>query len=77
MSSPGGNGRREPFWRRCVAPAAAVMARLSYAGKFALICLLFVLPTGWMAYQFVEQIDGRIEFAEKEHEGVDYLTRLR
>jgi signal transduction histidine kinase/DNA-binding response OmpR family regulator len=60
-----------------LAPAVAVMNRLKYPQKFALISLLFALPLALVMYFFVSEINERIEFSQKEFEGDKYLRPLR
>ena len=60
-----------------LAPAVALMNRLNYPRKFALISLLFVLPLGLVMYLLVSEINGKIQFIEKEIQGVHYLTPVR
>jgi PAS domain S-box-containing protein len=59
------------------APAIALMNRLTYPRKFALISLLFVLPLALVMHVLISEIDGRIEFARKELAGNRYLRPLR
>jgi len=66
---------RAPHW--LLAPAVAVMNRLTYPWKFALISLLFVLPLGLVLYLLISEIDDRIAFASKELQGTQYLRPLR
>jgi len=60
-----------------LSPAIAVMNRLKYPQKFALISLLFALPLALVMYFFVSEINDRIEFSRKEIEGDRYLRPLR
>jgi len=58
-------------------PAIAVMNRLQYPQKFALISLLFALPLGLVMYFFLSEINDGIEFSRKEIDGTRYLQPLR
>ena len=60
-----------------LAPARALMDRLSYPRKFALISVLFALPLAVVMYLLVSEINDRIEFASKEILGDRYLRPLR
>ena len=60
-----------------IAPAMAVMNRLSYPRKFALISMLFALPLGLVMYGLVSEINARVEFSLRELDGVRYLRPLR
>ncbi len=68
-------GLGAPRW--LLEPARALMNRLSYPRKLALICLLLVLPLGLVLYLLVSEINGRIEFTRKEVHGCRYLCALR
>jgi signal transduction histidine kinase/CheY-like chemotaxis protein len=59
-----------------LAPAAAVMNRLSYPWKFALISLLFGLPLTLFLYFLLANSSDNIRFARKEMEGIQYLRPL-
>ncbi len=65
---------RPPLW---LAPAAAVMNRLRYPWKFALISLLFALPLALFLYFLLADSSDNIRFAQKEIAGVQYLRPLR
>src|SRR5262245_30862573 len=69
------HGRGRP--RRLLAPAVALMNRLDYPWKFALISLLFVLPLALVMYLLISEIDERIDFAQKEIHGTRYLLPVR
>jgi len=58
-------------------PAIAVMNRLGYPQKFALISLLFALPLGLVMYFFLSEINDGIAFSRKEIDGARYLKPLR
>jgi signal transduction histidine kinase/CheY-like chemotaxis protein/HPt (histidine-containing phosphotransfer) domain-containing protein len=68
-----GQGRLQVLF----APAVAVMNRLTYPRKFALIILLSALPLGLVMYLLISELNGRIEFARKEIQGDQYLRPLR
>lgn len=57
-------------------PAAALMNRLRYSAKFALITLLFIIPLAWGSVQFWQTIDRNAAFSAKENIGNDYLRHL-
>src|SRR5688572_5334181 len=59
--------------RALIAPAVALMNRLKYPQKFALITLLLVLPLGWVLTQYVTKANEQINFSAKELVGVEYL----
>ena len=60
-----------------LAPAAAVMNRLTYPWKFALISLLFALPLSLFLYFLLADSSDNFRFAQKELEGIQYLRPLR
>ncbi|HEY9726277.1 MAG TPA: SpoIIE family protein phosphatase [Chroococcales cyanobacterium] len=62
---------------RLIKPAIAVMNRLKYPQKFALISCLFILPLGLAMYLLISEIQTRIDFANKEKLGTLYLRPLR
>jgi len=55
-------------WR----PAAAIMRRLRFPGKMALISLAFLLPVAWLLGQFVLREQVELEFVAQERHGVAY-----
>ena len=63
--------------RSLVTPAVALMNRLRYPQKFALISLLFALPLGLMLLFWLGEIEDRLAFARKERAGVEYVVALR
>ena len=60
-----------------LAPARALMDRLTYPRKFMLISVLFALPLAVVMYLLVSEINERIEFSYKEMLGNRYLRPLR
>jgi methyl-accepting chemotaxis protein len=54
-------------------PAAWLLGRLSYARKFALIGLLFVLPSAYVSYLQFRGTTSDIVFNRAEHDGVVYI----
>ncbi|MGH7965424.1 MAG: response regulator, partial [Candidatus Binatia bacterium] len=63
--------------RVLLAPAIALMSRLKYPQKFALISLLFALPLAFVMYLLISEINGRIRFSQAEISGNAYLRPLR
>jgi signal transduction histidine kinase/DNA-binding NarL/FixJ family response regulator len=63
----------EPF----LAPGVALMNRLRYPQKFAVVSLVFALPLALMMYLWLAEIGDRLEFARKERVGVEYVVALR
>jgi len=66
-----------PGTRGFLRPGTALMNRLRYPQKFALICLLFSLPLALVMFLLVSQMNRSIEFARKELHGNQYLRPLR
>ena len=60
-----------------LAPARALMDRLSYPKKFALISILFALPLAVVMYLLLSEINQRIESTQREILGGRYLRPLR
>jgi len=58
-------------------PGIALMNRLTYPKKFALIGLLFALPMALVLLPLLNNINDTIEFTEKEKTGTRYLRLLR
>ncbi|MBI5365574.1 MAG: PAS domain S-box protein, partial [Planctomycetes bacterium] len=58
-------------------PAIALMNRLRYPQKFALITLLFALPLGLATWYMIREASVRIDFGQKELYGTAYLRPLR
>ena len=58
-------------------PAMALMNRLKYPHKFALISLLFAFPLALVLYFLISQINTDINVAQKEIYGTAYLRPLR
>src|ERR1044071_9770457 len=60
-----------------LAPAVAIMNRLKYPQKFALISLIFAIPLATVMFLLISEINDRIDFAQKEIIGDAYLRPLR
>jgi PAS domain S-box-containing protein len=58
-------------------PAIALMNRLRYPQKFALISLLFALPLGLVMFLLLAEMNKSVAFAHKETLGTAYLRPLR
>lgn len=54
-----------------------MMHRLKYPQKFALISFIFMVPLGLTMYFLVSEIHSRIDFAEREKLGNQYLRPLQ
>ncbi|MGE5094175.1 MAG: methyl-accepting chemotaxis protein [Betaproteobacteria bacterium] len=57
-------------------PGAAVMARLRFKGKFALLCLIVAAPLAVMLALLFAQTQGDIAAARLERRGVEYVGSL-
>jgi signal transduction histidine kinase/DNA-binding response OmpR family regulator len=66
-----------PTNRGFLRPGTALMNRLRYPQKFALICFLFTLPLALVMFLLVSQLNRNIDFTRKELQGVRYLRPLR
>src|SRR5687768_16766696 len=66
-------------WHEAVAlqPALRLMHRLTYPRKFALISILFATPLAVLALSFLNVVDNRRQFGNKELHGTEYLRPLR
>src|SRR6476646_7201350 len=58
------------------APATAIMSRLKFPQRFALITFLFLLPLGYALFAFIGTINNQINFSQKEAYGTTYLRPL-
>lgn len=58
-------------------PAVVLMNRLRYPQKFILISLLFVLPLALVILLLIPSLNERIDFAQQEKSGNEYLRPLR
>jgi signal transduction histidine kinase/CheY-like chemotaxis protein len=61
---------------KLLSPARWVMDRLTYPRKFALVSLLFMLPLATIMYSLLSDIDERVQFSEKELQGIRYVRVL-
>lgn len=59
--------------KQLLTPAVAVMNRLRYPQKFALITLLLIVPLALVLYFFISEVNVSIRAAEKELGGTRYL----
>jgi len=58
-------------------PATWLINRLKYPQKFVLISAIFLLPLGLALFLLLSEIQSRIDFANKELQGIHYLRPLR
>jgi signal transduction histidine kinase/DNA-binding LytR/AlgR family response regulator len=63
--------------RPLLAPGVALMNRLRYPQKFALVSTVFAVPLGLMMYLWLAEIGERLAFARKERAGLEYVVVLR
>jgi signal transduction histidine kinase/DNA-binding response OmpR family regulator len=59
-----------------LAPGVALLNRLRYPQKFALISLVFAIPLGLMMYLWLAEIADRLAFAREERAGLEYVVAL-
>jgi signal transduction histidine kinase/DNA-binding NarL/FixJ family response regulator len=62
---------------RLLAPGVAVMNRLRYPQKFAVVSLVFALPLALMMYLWLAEIGDRLAFARKERAGLEYIVAVQ
>jgi phosphoserine phosphatase RsbU/P len=62
---------------RLFLPVTAMMNRLKYPQKFALISLIFILPLGLVVTLLLTEIQSRSTLAQREQMGNTYLRSLR
>jgi hypothetical protein len=58
-------------------PAVALMNRLTYPGKFAVIGVLFLIPLTLISVFLTRELNERIQFAQSELQGNELLKPLR
>lgn len=58
------------------APATALMSRLKFPQRFALITLLFLLPLGYALWAFISTVNYQVNFSQKEVWGNAYMRPL-
>jgi methyl-accepting chemotaxis protein len=63
--------------RRLLAPAIALMARLTYARKFVVIGLVLLVPAAFALQAYWSQQGAQIEFSAKERVGIRYMGPAR
>jgi hypothetical protein len=59
---------------RAFGPATAVLGRLRYAQKFALIGLVLLAPLAYVVNAYVTEKGAQIAFSAKERVGTEYMT---
>src|SRR2546430_7466445 len=57
-------------------PATALLGRLTYARKIAVLAVVLALPMSIVGWAYVGVQRGQISFTEREREGVRYLRPL-
>lgn len=63
--------------RSLLAPAIALLDRLRYPQKFALISLIFALPLALAMFLLIDEINNNLVVARAEADGVSFLRTLR
>ena len=58
-------------------PAVGLINRLHYPQKFVLISVCFLLPLGLAIFLLLSEIQGQIQFAQLEKQGLAYLEPLQ
>jgi len=62
---------------KLVKPGRNLMNHLNYPQKFALISSFFALPIVLLTYLLFSELQSRVDFAQKELQGTQYLRPLR
>ncbi len=57
-------------------PFTAIMARLSYGKKFALVSVLFAIPLAWLLYIWVANNQEELSFLSSERQGAEYIQEI-
>lgn len=63
-------------FRFVIQPAVYLLNRLKYPQKFALLSCIFLLPLGIAFSSLLSEVEERINFAQKERQGVKYLQSI-
>ena len=58
------------------APGVRIMGNLQFASKALLICLMFLLPLGWLTWSFYSGKNDSIAFSAKELVGIEYNRQI-
>jgi methyl-accepting chemotaxis protein len=58
------------------APGIRLMGNLQFGGKALLICLMFMVPVGWLTYNFYVTSNAEIAFTELEVKGAAYAKDI-
>src|SRR6266516_3228144 len=61
---------------RAFRPATALVGRLRYAQKFAVVGIVLLVPLGFVAAAYVQSQDQQIAFSAKERQGVAVMSPL-
>ena len=60
-----------------LSPSIAILNRLNFTWKFALIFVLYLIPVGYVIFISLTEHTKAIDQAELERNGVEYMTSLR
>lgn len=63
--------------QKVLKPAVGLINQLHYPQKFALISVCFLLPLGLAIFLLLSEIQGQIQFAQLEQQGLAYLGPLQ
>lgn len=63
--------------QKVLKPAVGLINRLHYPQKFVLISVCFLLPLGLAIFLLLSEIQGQIQFAQLEQQGLAYLGSLQ
>lgn len=58
-------------------PIISLLNQLNFTIKFTLIFVLFLMPIAYFSYSKFDELSDRIQVAEKEKLGIEYLISLR
>jgi PAS domain S-box-containing protein len=76
MKEPPPERPRRSLGAFLLAPAVAVMNRLTYPRKLVLVGVLFAVPLGLLLYLLVAALDERIEFTRQSLHGLEFIKPL-
>ncbi len=69
--------KTQPYHNQWFQPVISLINQLRYPQKFALISCVFLMPLTLALYLLLSEIQGQINFASLEADGVVYLQALR
>ena len=76
MTTSQSSPRDNPSSSWLFGPGMRLMAQMQFGGKAVLICLMFLLPMGWLTWSFYSSKHASMDFSAKELLGVRYNREI-